>query len=41
MVLEAMKMENTLLAPKDGVVKSIQAKKGDGVTKNQLLIEFD
>ncbi len=40
-VLEAMKMENVLKSPVDGVVKTIAVKKGDAVEKNQLLIEFE
>jgi len=39
-VLEAMKMENILKAPGDGVIKKISAKKGAAVEKNQLLIQF-
>ena len=41
LVLEAMKMENTLTAPRDGVVKSVSIKKGETVEKNQLLIEME
>lgn len=41
LILEAMKMENTLLAPKDGTVKSIRMNKGDTVEKGQLLIEME
>lgn len=40
MVLEAMKMENILKSPGDGVVKSITVKKGDSVEKNQVLVHF-
>ena len=40
-VLEAMKMENMLKSPSDGVVKSINIKKGDTVEKNRILINFD
>jgi acetyl/propionyl-CoA carboxylase alpha subunit len=39
-VLEAMKMENVLKAAQDATVKSISAKKGAAVEKNQMLIEF-
>ena len=39
-VLEAMKMENILKSPADGVVKEIMAKKGIAVEKNQVLIRF-
>lgn len=38
LVLEAMKMENILKSPTDGVVKSIKIKPGDKVDKNEVLI---
>lgn len=41
LILEAMKMENVITSPRDGVIKSISFKKGDAVEKNQLLIEFE
>ncbi len=41
LILEAMKMENIITSPRDGVIKSIAIKKGEAVTKQQLLIEFD
>ncbi|NCO64037.1 MAG: acetyl-CoA carboxylase biotin carboxyl carrier protein subunit [Flavobacteriales bacterium] len=41
LILEAMKMENVLTSPRDGVVKSISTKKGDTVDKGTLLIEFE
>ncbi len=41
LVLEAMKMENTLTAPRDGVVKSVSVEKSQTVEKNQLLIEME
>jgi biotin carboxyl carrier protein len=41
LILEAMKMENVLTSPRDGVIKSISVTKGDAVEKNQLLIEFE
>jgi len=41
LVLEAMKMENTLTALADGQVKSILITKGEKVEKNQLLIEIE
>ena len=41
LILEAMKMENALTSPRDGVIKSISVTKGDAVDKNQLLIEFE
>lgn len=39
-VLEAMKMENELCAPRSGVVKAIHVQCGDAVAKNALLVEF-
>lgn len=40
-ILEAMKMENAILSPRDGVIKSVNANKGDAIEKNYLLIEFE
>ena len=37
MVLEAMKMENDIVAPKAGKVASINVKKGDNVNRDDLL----
>ena len=39
-VLEAMKMENVLKSPTDGIVKKINVNKGIAVEKNQVLIQF-
>ena len=36
-ILEAMKMENEIPAPSDGVVTGIAVKKGDAVAAQQLL----
>lgn len=41
LILEAMKMENLILSPRNGVIKAISATKGDAVDKGQLLIEFE
>jgi len=41
LVLEAMKMENVLKSPTDGVVKSVAAKMSTAVEKNQLLVQFN
>jgi len=41
LILEAMKMENVLKAPCDGIVKSIEVKKSIAVEKNQLLVKFE
>jgi biotin carboxyl carrier protein len=40
LILEAMKMENILKSPTDGVVKKIHAVKGASVEKGKVLIEF-
>src|SRR5690606_25404540 len=40
LVLEAMKMENVIKSPGDGVVKTIHVAKGESVEKNQILVEF-
>lgn len=37
LILEAMKMENEILAPKSGILKKIVSKKGDLVMKGDLL----
>ncbi|MBD3235736.1 MAG: hypothetical protein GF330_03445 [Candidatus Eisenbacteria bacterium] len=36
-ILEAMKMENEICAPKDGVVQEIRVKEGENVQQNQVL----
>lgn len=41
LILEAMKMENTFVSPRAGVIKSIAVRKGEAVDKGQLLIEFE
>ena len=41
LILEAMKMENSFLSPRDGIIKSIAVEKGIAVDKGQLLIEFE
>ena len=41
LILEAMKMENSFLSPRDGIIKSIAVEKGNAVNKGQLLIEFE
>ena len=37
MILEAMKMENEIMCPRDGVVSSVQAAKGASVESGTLL----
>ena len=41
LVLEAMKMENSIKASFDGVVSNILVKVGQTVDKNQIMIEFE
>jgi len=41
LILEAMKMENVLKAEGNGIVKSINIKKGDSVEKGQILVEIE
>lgn len=40
-VLEAMKMENALVAPRNGTIKTVTINQGDTVEKGKLLIEFE
>ena len=40
LILDAMKMDNELLAPVDGIVKSICVEEGHSIPKHALLIEF-
>jgi propionyl-CoA carboxylase alpha chain len=39
-VIEAMKMENVLVAAQDAVVKGIEAKVGDSLAVDQIIVEF-
>ncbi len=39
-VIEAMKMENTLVAAQDGVVAKVTASKGDSLAVDQVILEF-
>ena len=39
-VVEAMKMENVLTAERDATVKKINAKKGDSLALDDVIIEF-
>jgi biotin carboxyl carrier protein len=41
LVLEAMKMENIIKSPSDGIVKSIEVVSSQAVEKNQVLIRFE
>jgi len=41
LILEAMKMKNDLISPIDGIVKQINVKEGNRVTKQDILIELE
>jgi len=41
LILEAMKMENSVLAPKEGKLKTLEVKAGDLVSKEQFLFEVE
>jgi biotin carboxyl carrier protein len=41
LTLEAMKMENILKSPGEGIIKKINIEKTQSVDKNQILIEFE
>jgi len=41
LVLEAMKMETNIAAPRAGTVKNVHVKAGDPVKMNQVLVEFE
>ena len=40
-VIEAMKMENILFASQDGVVKKVVASKGESLSVDQMIVEFE
>jgi glutaconyl-CoA/methylmalonyl-CoA decarboxylase subunit gamma len=40
LIMEAMKMENNIVAPADGTIKDIKVSKGDNVMEGDLLIEI-
>jgi propionyl-CoA carboxylase alpha chain len=40
-VMEAMKMENILRAPKAATVKATPAKAGDSLAVDQVIVEFE
>jgi biotin carboxyl carrier protein len=41
LVLEAMKMETSIVAAADGKVKSVRVAQGEAVKVNQILLEFE
>ena len=40
-ILEAMKMEQELVAPRDGRVKSVRVQKGESVLIGQTIVELE
>jgi biotin carboxyl carrier protein len=40
LILEAMKMENSIKSPGDGIVKAVNVSLKQSVEKNQVLIQF-
>lgn len=40
-VVEAMKMQNELESPRDGIVKNINAKEGEQVDALQVIVELE
>jgi biotin carboxyl carrier protein len=41
LIVEAMKMRNRIMAPRDGTLKAIHVSTGMKVAKGQILIEFE
>lgn len=41
LILEAMKMENVIKSPSDGIIKSINVSEKQPIEKNQILITFE
>ena len=41
MIIEAMKMENMIVSPRDAVVKAINVAVNDRVESSTILIEFE
>src|SRR5512135_1958623 len=41
LVLEAMKMQNDVLAPRDGAVRTVRCSPGDAVARGDILIELE
>lgn len=41
LILEAMKMENVIKSPIEGVIKSVAVSPSNTVEKNQILVEFE
>ena len=41
LILEAMKMENVILSPREGVIREVAVQQGAAVDKKSLLVEFE
>ena len=41
LILEAMKMENEIMAPKDGTITAVNVQKGSTVESGALLVTID
>ena len=41
LILEAMKMENEIMAPRDGVIASVHTSKGASVSSGDLLVSLN
>lgn len=41
LIMEAMKMENNIMATRDGVVKSIKVTEGESVLQDDVLVEIE
>ena len=41
LILEAMKMENVIKSPIDGIIKSIEVDKGNPISKSQVLVTYE
>ena len=40
LLMEAMKMQNTILSPVSGIIKNVNVKEGDKIPKGFVMIEF-
>ncbi|BES63907.1 biotin/lipoyl-binding protein [Gottschalkiaceae bacterium SANA] len=40
LIIEAMKLENEIFAPRDGVIKKLNKNKGESVASGESLLEF-
>jgi biotin carboxyl carrier protein len=40
-ILESMKMENNIVAPKDGVIKKILVKDGQDIPEHEVIMEYE